>query len=114
MVTTNPKDLSWCRLQFKKFPNVYFTGDAYPSELGPSHTGMDTVAYDMATMARCNHTIYDYGTYGFWCAFLAGGRTIHAHGYCPKHLFFDKLFEETTKLLPGWKTMHARDYRLKY
>ena len=30
----------------------------------------------MALASVCNHSIYDYGTYGFWGAFLAHGVTV--------------------------------------
>jgi galactoside 2-L-fucosyltransferase 1/2 len=33
-------------------------------------------AQDLATMAACNHSIIDYGTYGMWGALLAGGDTL--------------------------------------
>ena len=32
-------------------------------------------------LSRCNHTVYDYGSLGFWGAAMAGGRTIVADGY---------------------------------
>lgn len=37
----------------------------------------------MAIAASCNHTIYDYGTFGFWGAYLAGGYTILAQNMSP-------------------------------
>ena len=33
---------------------------------------------DLAIASNCNHTIYDYGTFGFWGAYLAEGYTILA------------------------------------
>ena len=30
---------------------------------------------------QANHTIYDYGSFGFWGAVLAGGTTMLADGY---------------------------------
>ena len=33
----------------------------------------------MAIGASCNHSIFDYGSFGFWGAYLAEGHTILAH-----------------------------------
>ena len=35
---------------------------------------------DLALLSQCNHSIFDYGTYGFWSAFLAGGAVVAAAG----------------------------------
>jgi galactoside 2-L-fucosyltransferase 1/2 len=32
-------------------------------------------AQDLANMAACNHSIFDFGTYGTWGAILSGGDT---------------------------------------
>ncbi|KAF0312646.1 Galactoside 2-alpha-L-fucosyltransferase 1 [Amphibalanus amphitrite] len=47
-------------------PDVHFLGD--PRSESPG------VERDLALLAACNHTIFDYGTYGFFAAFLAGQR----------------------------------------
>ncbi|XP_043199142.1 uncharacterized protein LOC122368893 isoform X3 [Amphibalanus amphitrite] len=53
-------------------PDVHFLGD--PRSESPG------VERDLALLAACNHTIFDYGTYGFFAAFLAGGDMILADG----------------------------------
>jgi galactoside 2-L-fucosyltransferase 1/2 len=32
--------------------------------------------HDLALLSSCNHTIIDYGTFGYWGAIMAGGHTI--------------------------------------
>ena len=36
---------------------------------------------DFQFLTQANHTIYDYGSFGFWGAVLAGGTTMLADGY---------------------------------
>lgn len=60
-------DPNWCWKTFSYKENVYVTGR--PQKNSPE--------LDMAILASCNHTIYDYGTFGEWGAILAGGETIY-------------------------------------
>ena len=39
------------------------------------------VVIDFLLLTQANHTIYDYGSFGFWGAVLAGGTTMLADGY---------------------------------
>ena len=39
------------------------------------------VMVDFLFLTQANHTIYDYGSFGFWGAVLAGGTTMLADGY---------------------------------
>ena len=39
------------------------------------------VMVDFQFLTQANHTIYDYGSFGFWGAVLAGGTTMLADGY---------------------------------
>ena len=32
------------------------------------------VNFDFAVLSSCDHSIYDYGTFGFWTSYLAGGQ----------------------------------------
>ena len=39
---------------------------------------------DLAILSLCNHTIFDYGTFGQWAGLMTwvrGGRVIMAHSY---------------------------------
>ncbi|KAG5882438.1 hypothetical protein JTB14_025244 [Gonioctena quinquepunctata] len=60
-------DPQWCWKKFAFKPNVYVCGRRH----------RNSPALDMAILASCNHTIYDYGTFGEWGAILAGGETIY-------------------------------------
>ena len=52
------------------------------------------VVLDIILLIQANHTIYDYGSFGFWGAVLAGGTTMVADGYRFGHqsLFYLKTF----------------------
>ena len=58
--------------------------------------GDDPVIVDFLLLTQANHTIYDYGSFGFWVAVLAGGTTMLADGYrfekSPKKSSFEELF----------------------
>ena len=43
--------------------------------------GASSYGVDLAVLARCNHSIVDYGTFGMWAALLAGGKIVLPLGY---------------------------------
>ena len=43
--------------------------------------GVDPVLMDFILLTQTNHSIYDYGSFGFWGAVMAGGMTMLADGY---------------------------------
>ena len=45
----------------------------------------DPAIMDLLLLTQANHTIYDYGSFGFWGAVLAGGTTMLADGYRSAH-----------------------------
>ncbi|XP_066261768.1 galactoside 2-alpha-L-fucosyltransferase Sec1-like [Euwallacea similis] len=59
-------DPQWCFNEFGGLNDVVVI----------SYQRNNTPAEDMAIMAACNHTIFDYGTFGEWGALLAGGDTV--------------------------------------
>lgn len=61
-------DAAWCRERLS-------SDDAVVGSGGTSATG-PSAGQDLATLAACNHSIIDYGTFGVWGAILAGGETI--------------------------------------
>ena len=44
----------------------------------PSVLGVHFPLFDLAVLSNCDDVIFDYGTFGFWGAFLAGGVTVLA------------------------------------
>ena len=44
----------------------------------------DPIVTDFILLTQSNHSIYDYGSFGFWGAALAGGKTMVADGYSDK------------------------------
>ncbi|KAJ9576431.1 hypothetical protein L9F63_006644, partial [Diploptera punctata] len=54
-------DPSWCEKKLKSNDTFVLKGNS--------------AEQDLSIMANCNHTIFDYGTYGKWGALLTGGDT---------------------------------------
>jgi len=67
-------DIPWCREHLAGQDVVF-------PELSRSR---DPVIMDFLLLTQTNHTIYDYGSFGFWGAVLAGGTTMIADGYSDK------------------------------
>lgn len=81
-------DPSWCWKVFGRKGNVYVT----------SRHHKNSPALDLAILASCNHSIYDYGTFGEWGAILAGGETIY---YNLSHHSSNRL----GRILKNWHTI---------
>ena len=73
LITTD--DLTWARKEFtdQSGEKFYFVADFYTADMGVKERHLD-----MCTMSLCDHSIFDYGSYGFWGAYLAGGYTVLA------------------------------------
>ncbi|KAF2893836.1 hypothetical protein ILUMI_12339 [Ignelater luminosus] len=80
-------DNKWCIKQFSDKSNVFVVGEHF----------RNSPYLDLAVLAACNHSIFDYGTYGGWSAILAGGETIF-------YKIKGALPERVAKLLPNWHT----------
>ena len=90
-------DPMWCMARLGHLPNVQFTVKFYPELSCPAKY------FDLAVLSKCDHSILDYGTYGFWGAYLAGGRTILSEGHCDRvPLVRHAIYLEK---LPGWETI---------
>lgn len=72
-------DLSWCRKHLLGEKDVVIAGKS------PAH--------DLALLASCNHTIIDYGTFGYWAALMADGHTVSLN----VDKFFNKLMTQSKK-----------------
>lgn len=47
----------------------------------------DSVGYDLALLAACNHTIITWGSFSMWAAILSGGEYYSEYGVIvPKHI----------------------------
>ena len=64
------EDMKWCEenLSFLS-KSLYFSKFSIGSP--------QSVELDMCTLASCNHTIITSGTFGWWGAYLAGGKAIY-------------------------------------
>jgi galactoside 2-L-fucosyltransferase 1/2 len=66
-------DSEWCQKNLLLSPhfNIVLSDDLQKETASKE----PSPEFDMAILAKCNHTITDYGTFGFWASFFAGGHT---------------------------------------
>lgn len=76
-------DPEWCLKVFRTKGNVYVVSNKSSSP-----------AQDMAIMSICNHSLIDYGTFGQWGAFLAGGETVYFKS--------EPILDQIAYMLPNW------------
>jgi len=69
--------------------------------------GRNSWGVDMAILSRCNHSIISTGTFGWWAAYLAGGRTVHYRYMVREDSPMRKSFSETLEdyFYLGWISM---------
>lgn len=84
-------DPSWCR---KHLLNNE-TSDVVIASKSPAH--------DLALLATSDHTIIDYGTFGDWGAFMAGGHTISLN----VDVRFNKVMSEFSK---KWHVYELKEF----
>ena len=72
VVATDDPKWAWSSLRSKRL-NIAFSASHYKRV-----KGMADYAFDFAVLVSCNHSIYDYGTFGFWSGYLAGGQVLLA------------------------------------
>uniref|UniRef100_A0A8C4QGS0 L-Fucosyltransferase n=1 Tax=Eptatretus burgeri TaxID=7764 RepID=A0A8C4QGS0_EPTBU len=92
-------DVTWCRHNINvSRGDVYFVADGIP-QASPGQ--------DIAVLAACNHTIMTFGTFGFWCAYLAGGDVIYlSNNFLPNSPIL-KVFRYKAAYLPTWEGIPA-------
>ena len=79
VVTDDP---DWCRknmmnLSSEISSNYHFSSSSvHFSADHHNYIEQNRIFFDLAVLSQCNHSIYDYGTFGFWGAYLANGITI--------------------------------------
>ena len=70
---------------------------------------VDSAVTDFILLTQANHSIYDYGSFAFWGAVLAGGKTILADGYSQKT---HPILAAVKKFPPNhWKTKNVKTLR---
>ena len=90
-------DLDWCRENINH-PRVIFPTLGAQSE--------DPTVTDFILQTQTNHSIYDYGSFAFWGAVLAGGQTIVADGYSER---IHPVLSAIKKFPPNhWKTKNVK------
>ena len=63
---------------------------------------MGSAFEDFATLSRCSHSIISGGTYGFWTAWLAGGKTYYPVDFAKPGSKFAKGFKNENFYMPEW------------
>ena len=97
MFLVTSDDLHWCR------ENLLHERVVFPSL--PS-MAVDSAVTDFILLTQANHSIYDYGSFAFWGAVLAGGKTILADGYSQKT---HPILAAVKKFPPNhWKTKNVK------
>ena len=107
VVTTD--DPKWCKESFAKFNRtIVYSADAEFVQPGKRDPDLDPRNFDLAVASLCHHTIFDYGTFGFWGAYFAGGHTILAHNMV-KNAPYPKQQVAVLKLakFPEWEFLEA-------
>ncbi|XP_071121087.1 galactoside alpha-(1,2)-fucosyltransferase 1-like isoform X2 [Mytilus edulis] len=57
---------------------------------------------DMATLSSCDHTIMTVGTFGWWCAWLAGGEVVYFSRPAVKGTWWDKRINMRDHFYSHW------------
>lgn len=61
-----------------------------------------SAAQDMALLSACNHSIITVGTYGWWSAFLTGGRTVYYKNFPTPSSHIASVFDKNDYYPPDW------------
>lgn len=69
-------DVDWCREKLGGLKGTVAFAADYHARVAPDVS--DPAHFDLAVLSQCNHSVFDYGTFGFWGAYLAGGRAVMA------------------------------------
>ncbi|KAJ8311634.1 hypothetical protein KUTeg_010989 [Tegillarca granosa] len=66
------------------------------------HTRRGSSGEDMALLANCNHSIISTGSYGWWGAWLAGGKVVYFRDFPTPGSFLDKRYNKSDYYPPHW------------
>jgi len=61
---------------------------------------------DLALMTSCDHVIVTSGTFGWWGAWLAGGRTVYFSGYPGPNSYIESVINRSDYYPPSWIGLH--------
>ena len=101
-------DMQWCEEEFNKIKNetFYYAWDFHHSLNG----NIQEDVFDLALLSKCNHSIYDYGTFGFWAAYIAGGHTVLADH--PGNGNNEEIRNIKSAKLKNWHFIPAQEYNI--
>ena len=66
-------DMEWGEANFRTMKDIFFVGSGDNSD-------DESIGYDLAILARSNHSIVTRGTFSMWSALLAGGEYYGPYG----------------------------------
>jgi galactoside 2-L-fucosyltransferase 1/2 len=84
-------DLFWVRQNVKS--------DAYPVVYAENFHAI----LDLAILTLCDHTIMTVGSFGWWGAYLAGGKTVYVNDFPRKYSALDNEYSVKDYFYPGWR-----------
>ena len=77
-------DMEWGKKKFKNRKDIVFTDTG-------NKTTDEAIGYDLALLARSDHTIITRGTFGMWAAILCGGEYYGPYGpIVPVHILDER------------------------
>ncbi|XP_052084335.1 galactoside alpha-(1,2)-fucosyltransferase 2-like isoform X2 [Mytilus californianus] len=81
-------DPRWCKAHVQG-PDVIYAGTGSPET-------------DMVLLTFCNHTIITSGSFGWWGAYLSGGKTVYFSDFPRKGSWLASIYNRDDYYLPEW------------
>lgn len=66
------------------------------------YAGTGNPETDLAILSLCNHSIITSGTFGWWGAYLSGGKTVYFSNYPGRGSWLSTLYDPVDYYLPDW------------
>ncbi|ESO85105.1 hypothetical protein LOTGIDRAFT_150955 [Lottia gigantea] len=83
-------DINWCK-KYLQMPDVKIVRGSH--------------VVDLAVLSLCDHNIVTTGTFGWWGAWLAGGKTVYFKNFPKNDTWLDKQYEKSDYYPPHWVGM---------
>ncbi|XP_052773396.1 galactoside alpha-(1,2)-fucosyltransferase 2-like [Mya arenaria] len=93
-------DMSWCK-EYIKGENVVFS---------PFREAID----DFALLISCKNVVITSGTFGWWGAYLSGGKVVYNNGFPAKGSWLDKRLNRDDYYFTTWTGLGDNDSNVSY
>jgi len=88
-------EIEWCIQNFRSLTNKF--------NVKFLNTSMEHGGIDLAVLAKCNHVIYGFGSFGFWGGYLSGGEAVFCSDCVTSETTWVKLHGDySNAVLPSW------------